>query len=78
MDCLFDGFLWKTKCSNLREQDETQGRSSLRWKLTSEYDQMRLTTITTCNNCNKVSLTISKIYNLKLINSAITGKGLPK
>ena len=35
----------------------------IRRKLTSEYDQMRLTTITTCNNYNKVYLRIPK--NLK-------------
>ena len=28
----------------------------IRRKLTSEYDQMRLTTITTCNNYNKIYL----------------------
>ena len=32
----------------------------IRRKLTSEDDQMRLTTITTCNNYNKVYLTIPK------------------
>ena len=32
----------------------------IRRKLTSEYDQMRLTTITTCNNYNKVYLRIPK------------------
>ena len=33
----------------------------LTWrKLTSEYDQMRLTTITACNNYNKVYLRIPK------------------
>ena len=47
-------------------------------KLTSENDQMRLTTITTCNNYNKVYLRIPKIYNLKFINLTITGKSLPK
>ena len=31
-----------------------------RRKLTSEYDQMRLTTITACNNYNKVYLRIPK------------------
>ena len=35
-------------------------------KLTSEYDQMRRTTITTCNNYNKLYLRIPKIYNSKL------------
>ena len=50
----------------------------IRRKLTSEYDQMRLTTITTCNNYNKVYLRIPKIYNLKFINLTITGKSLPK
>ena len=47
-------------------------------KLTSEYDQMRLTTITICNNYNKVYLRIPQIYNLKFINLTITGKSLPK
>ena len=47
-------------------------------KLTSENDQMRLTTLTTCNNYNKVYLRIPKIYNLKFINLTITGKSLPK
>ena len=32
----------------------------IRRKLTSEYDQMRLTTITTFNNYNKVYLRIPK------------------
>ena len=32
----------------------------IRRKLTSEYDQMRLTTITACNNYNKVNLRIPK------------------
>ena len=50
----------------------------IRRKLTSEYDQLRLTTIITCNNYNKVYLGIPKIYNLKLINLTITGKSLPK
>ena len=50
----------------------------IRHKLTSEYDQMCLTTITTCNNYNKVYLRIPKIYNLKFINLTITGKSLPK
>ena len=36
----------------------------IRRKLTSEYDQMRLTTITTSNNYNKLYLRIPKIYNL--------------
>ena len=49
-----------------------------RRKLTSEYDQMRLTTITACNNYNKVYLEYLKIYNLKFINLTITGKTLPK
>ena len=44
----------------------------IRRKLTSEYDQMRLTTITTCNNYNKIYLKIPKIYNLKFINLTIT------
>ena len=48
------------------------------YKLTSEYDQMRLATITTCNNYNKVYLRIPKIYNLKFSNLTITGKSLPK
>ena len=34
-------------------------------KLTSEYDQMRLTTITTYNNYNKKYLRIPEINNLK-------------
>ena len=42
----------------------------IRRKLTSEYDQMRLTTITTCNNYNEVYLRIP--------NLTITGKSLPK
>ena len=50
----------------------------IRRKLTSEYDQMRLTTITTCNNYNILYLRIPKIYNLKIINLTITGKSLPK
>ena len=50
----------------------------IRRKLTSEYDQMRLTTIITCNNYNKLYLRIPKIYNLKFINLTITGKSLPK
>ena len=50
----------------------------IRRKLTSEYDQMRLTTITTCNNYNKLFLRIPKIYNLKFINLTITDKSLPK
>ena len=50
----------------------------IRRKLTSEYDQMRLTTITTCNNYNKLYLRIPKIYNLKFINLTITDKSLPK
>ena len=51
----------------------------LTWrKLTSEYDQMRLTTITACNNYNKVYLEYLKISNLKFINLTITGKTLPK
>ena len=50
----------------------------IRCKLTSEYDQMHLTTTTTCNNYNKVHLRIPKIYNLKFINLTITGKYLPK
>ena len=33
---------------------------------------MCLTTITTCNNYNKVYLRIPKIYNLKFINLTIT------
>ena len=33
---------------------------------------MRLTTITTCNNYNKVYLRIPKIYNQKFINLTIT------
>ena len=32
----------------------------IRRKLTSEYDQMRLTTITACNNDSKVYLRIPK------------------
>ena len=39
---------------------------------------MRLTSITTCNNYNKVYLRIPNIYSLKFINLAITGKSLPK
>ena len=39
---------------------------------------MCFTTITTCNNCNKVYLRIPKIYNLKLINLTITAESLPK
>ena len=50
----------------------------IRRKLTSEYDQMCLTTITTCNNYNILYLRIPKIYNLKIINLTITGKSLPK
>ena len=50
----------------------------IRRKLTSEYDQMRLTTITTRNNYNKTYLRIPKIYSLKFINLTITGKSLPK
>ena len=50
----------------------------IRRKLTSEYDQMRLTTRTTCNNYNILYLRIPKIYNLKIINLTITGKSLPK
>ena len=50
----------------------------IRRKLTSEYDQMRLTTITTRNNYNILYLRIPKIYNLKIINLTITGKSLPK
>ena len=33
----------------------------IRRKLTTEYDQMRLTTITTCNKYNKVYLRIPKV-----------------
>ena len=39
---------------------------------------MCLTTITTCNNYNKVYLRTPKIYNLKFINLTIRGKSLPK
>ena len=57
-------------CSRLEENNNINYNNHnnlflIRRKLKSEYDQMRLTTITTCNNCNKVYLTISKIYNLK-------------
>ena len=37
----------------------------IRRKLTSEYDQMRLTTKTTPNNYNKIYLIILEINNLK-------------
>ena len=50
----------------------------IRRKLTSEYDQICLTTITASNNYNKVYLRIPKIYNVKFINLTITGKSLPK
>ena len=50
----------------------------IRRKLASEYDQMRLTTITTCNNYNKVYLRTPKLYSLKFINLTITGKNVPK
>ena len=50
----------------------------IRRKITSEYDQMRLTTITTRNNYNKVYLRVPNIYSLKFINLTITGKSLPK
>ena len=39
---------------------------------------MRLTTLTTGNNYNKVYLRIPKIYNLKFINLTLAGKSLPK
>ena len=39
---------------------------------------MRFTSITTCNNNNKIYLRIPKIYSLKFINLTITGKSLPK
>ena len=50
----------------------------IRRKITSEYDRMRLTTITTRNNYNKVYLRVPNIYSLKFINLTITGKSLPK
>ena len=57
------------------ENNNNNNNLFLTWrKLTSEYDQMRLTTITACNNYNKVYLEYLKIYNLKFINLTITGK----
>ena len=50
----------------------------IRRKITPEYDQMRLTTISTRNNYNKVYLRVPNIYSLKFINLTITGKILPK
>ena len=50
----------------------------IRRKITPEYDQMRLTTITTRNNYNKVYLRVPNVYSLKFINLTITGKILPK
>ena len=61
------------------ENNNNNNNLFLTWrKLTSEYDQMRLTTITTCNNYNNVYLRIPKICNLKFINLTITRKSLPK
>ena len=67
----------KAKCHN---NNNNNSLFLIRRKLTSEYDQMRLTTITACNNYNKVYLRVPKnnIYNLKFINLTITGKSLPK
>ena len=46
----------------------------IRRKLTSEYDQTRLTIIPTNNNYYKVYLRIPKNYDLKLINLTIQAK----
>ena len=70
----------KAKCHNNNNNNNNNNLFLIRCKLTSEYDQMRLTTITACNNYNKVYLRVPKnnIYNLKFINLTITGKSLPK
>ena len=47
----------KAKCHN---NNNNNNLFLIRCKLTSEYDQMRLTTITACNNYNKVYLRAPK------------------
>ena len=48
----------KAKCHN--NNNNNNNLFLIRCKLTSEYDQMRLTTITACNNYNKVYLRAPK------------------
>ena len=51
----------KNSLSNNNNSNNNNNLFLIRRKLTSECDQMRLTTITTCNNYNKVYLRIPKI-----------------
>ena len=48
----------------------------IRRKIAFEYDQMRLTTKITPNNCNKMYLRILEIN--KVVNLTITGKSVRK
>ena len=51
----------KAKCHNNNNNNNNNNNLFLiRCKLTSEYDQMHLTTITACNNYNKVYLRVPK------------------
>ena len=51
----------RTAATNNNNNNNNNNLFLIRRKLTSEYDQMRLTTITTCNNntCNVNSITLS-------------------
>ena len=55
--------LQKKHCAKAKCHNNSNSNNSLfliRRKLTSEYDQMRLTAITACNNYNKVYLRVPK------------------
>ena len=51
---------WARSAKKSENNDNNNNLFLTRHKLTSEYDQMRLTTMTACNNYNKVYLRIPK------------------